>query len=260
MLAGVEPGGVPLADDTAVPRPRVRASSRRGRRGSRAAPARRGPRGRPRPAARAPRARARRAPAARSRAGSKTAFVSAMNGTSYGTVRIGKPSRSASSTSACRWLRPAEADAEGEAGEAVLGEPAHVLALGARELADAQAGRDQELAALEPRRRVRQLGDVHPADRVVEPGAARGDAELEAGQGGDVADGEQGFGGATCSVELDALAKTLLRLRGRQARGAAANRFGHARPVRTPRRGPAVHCFTSWARERIAAVSLQPGR
>ena len=90
---------------------------------------------------------------------------------------------------------------------------------GGAELADAQAGRDQELAALEPRRRVRQLGDVHPADLVVEPGAPRRDAELEAGQSSDVADGEQGFGGAT-SLELDALAKTLLRLRGtRQGRG-----------------------------------------
>ena len=40
-------------------------------------------------------------------------------------------------------LGPAEADAEGEAGQAVLGEAAHVFALGPRELADPEPRRDQ---------------------------------------------------------------------------------------------------------------------
>ena len=64
-------------------------------------------------------------------------------------------------------LGPAEADAEGQAREPVLGESAHVLALRPRELADAEPGRDQKLTALEPRRRVGQLRDVDPANRVV---------------------------------------------------------------------------------------------
>ena len=64
-------------------------------------------------------------------------------------------------------LGPAEADAEREARQAVLGEPAHVLALGPGELADPEPRRDQELAALEPRSRIGQLRDVDPANRVV---------------------------------------------------------------------------------------------
>ena len=57
-------------------------------------------------------------------------------------------------------LGPAEADTEGQACEPVLGEPAHILALRPGELADSQPRRDQELTALEPRRRIRQLGDM----------------------------------------------------------------------------------------------------
>jgi 4-aminobutyrate aminotransferase len=70
-------------------------------------------------------------------------------------------------------LGPAEADAEREARQAVLGEAADVLALGPGELAYPEPRRDQELAALEPGSRVGQLGDVHPADRVVGAGRRR---------------------------------------------------------------------------------------
>jgi hypothetical protein len=81
----------------------------------------------------------------------------------------------------CGRLGPPEADAEREPGEAVLGQPSRVLALRAGEIAETQSRGDQQLAAFEPRGRVGQLGDVHPADRIVEPGATGREAELEAG-------------------------------------------------------------------------------
>ena len=67
----------------------------------------------------------------------------------------------------CGRFRPAEADPEREARQPVLREPAHVLALRPGELADSETGRDQQLAALEPRRRIGQLRDMDPANRVV---------------------------------------------------------------------------------------------
>src|SRR5579884_2494861 len=73
----------------------------------------------------------------------------------------------------------AEAGAEAEAGDAVCGEAADVLPLRPRRLPDPEAGREEELAALEPRRRVRQLAQMEPADLVVEPGGAARDREPE---------------------------------------------------------------------------------
>src|SRR5581483_6440589 len=87
-----------------------------------------------------------------------------------------------------RHLREAEADAEAQAGDAVVSEPAHVRALAARRLTDAEAGRQQELAALEEACRVGELGAVQPGDLVVEAAGARRDAQLQVGQVGDVPD------------------------------------------------------------------------
>src|SRR5581483_10930536 len=87
-----------------------------------------------------------------------------------------------------RHLHEAEADAEAQAGDAVVSEPAHVRALAARRLTDAEAGRQQELAALEEACRVGELGAVQPGDLVVEAAGARRDAQLQVGQVGDVPD------------------------------------------------------------------------
>ena len=95
-----------------------------------------------------------------------------------------------------RRLGPAEADAEREPGEAVAREAAHVLAMRPRQLADAESRRDQQLASLEPRRRVGELGDVDPADRVVGAGRARSELQPEARQVRDVTDGQHRLGGA----------------------------------------------------------------
>ena len=86
-----------------------------------------------------------------------------MNGTSYGTSNSGKPCSSAASRSASGIVLVREAGAEPEPGQPVAGEPRDVLALrlGPFEL---QAGGQQQLAAGQPRRRVDELGDVHPAD------------------------------------------------------------------------------------------------
>jgi hypothetical protein len=72
----------------------------------------------------------------------------------------------------------------------VLGEPAHVGALRRRHLAHAEAGGEQELAALEELRRVGELGDVEPADLVAKPVGARGDGQPELGKLGDLLDGQ----------------------------------------------------------------------
>ena len=79
-----------------------------------------------------------------------------------------------------RHVGEAEPDPEAEPGKTVLGQAAHVGALGRRLVAHAQAGREQELAALEELRGVGQLRDVEPADLVGEPLGARRDRELEA--------------------------------------------------------------------------------
>ena len=60
-------------------------------------------------------------------------------------------------------------------------EPRDVLAL-LRVVAELQARREQQLAARQPRRRVRQLGDVDPAHGAVEPGLAGDDVGLQLAQ------------------------------------------------------------------------------
>ena len=71
-----------------------------------------------------------------------------------------------------------EPGAEAQAGQLVAGEPRDVLAL-AIGVGQLHPGGQQQLAAGEPRRRVLQLGDVHPADGMVQPGAPARGAELE---------------------------------------------------------------------------------
>ena len=83
-----------------------------------------------------------------------------------------------------------EPEPDPEPGEAVRREAADVRALRQPAAAEPEPRREQELAALEPVRRVGELGDVHPAHVVVEPGRSTRDGELEAGQGGDLADGQ----------------------------------------------------------------------
>jgi hypothetical protein len=92
-----------------------------------------------------------------------------------------------------RNLGEAEADAEAEAGEAVLGEAADVRALVGCRLADAEAGREQELSALEKACRVFKLGPMQPAHVSPQSSRARRDGQLEAGRGRDVVDGKHGL-------------------------------------------------------------------
>jgi hypothetical protein len=84
-----------------------------------------------------------------------------------------------------------EAGAEPDAREPVVGERGDevALALGGVER---QPGREQELAARQPRGRVAQLGDVHPADGRVEVRLAGEDLDVEVAQ--DFADGQHGRG------------------------------------------------------------------
>jgi hypothetical protein len=110
-----------------------------------------------------------------------------------------------------RHRRIAEAEAKPEPGEPVLGEAPDVLALRGGVLADAERGREQELAALEPGGRVRELGDVQPADVVREAVRAGRDLELEPGHGGDLTDGQHAGG-------LDILSKRPARTPGRTRR------------------------------------------
>ncbi len=104
-----------------------------------------------------------------------------MNGTSYGTVTSGKVQPLGLVGERLWGLGPPEADPERKAGEPVCGETANVFALRPRELADAEARRDQQLPALEPRRRVGQLRDVHPANHVRGPGRPGGELQPETG-------------------------------------------------------------------------------
>ncbi len=71
-----------------------------------------------------------------------------------------------------------EADAEAEAGEVVLDEPAHVGALSVL-VQQRHARAEQQFAAGEPRRRIDELRDVHPADRGSGPALAGRQLELE---------------------------------------------------------------------------------
>ena len=89
-----------------------------------------------------------------------------------------------------RHLGEAESEPEPEAGEPVLREPPQVRALGRRELADPEAGCEQELAALEELRRVVELRHVEPCHRVVEAVRARGHRQAEPLELDDVADGQ----------------------------------------------------------------------
>ena len=85
-----------------------------------------------------------------------------MNGSSYGTSNSGKSRLRAAFDERGRQLLVGEARAEAQARDLVLDQALDqlVLGLGAVEL---DAGGEQQLAALQPRRGVDQLGDVHPA-------------------------------------------------------------------------------------------------
>ena len=149
-----------------------------------------------------------------------------------------------------RRVGPAEADPECKAGDSVSRQAADVLALGSRELADPEPGRDQQLTALEPRRRIRQLRDVDPADRVRGAARARRKLQTEAGQRCDVSDGEHRVLGLawTCGPRR-------YSLRTGQKQGSAT---GRELEFTTPCRSralcarPSVYCARARQRERIA--------
>src|SRR5207244_373977 len=147
-----------------------------------------------------------------------------------------------------RHLREAEAESEEEPGEPVALEPAHVRALGRRHVADAEPGREQQLATLEPRRGIRQLGDVEPAHLVRETLRAAHDRKPEIGHRRYVADGQHG-------ARLDALAKeaTTIAARSASPRMSSSTRCPIARTaVRLP-----VHCAGAATGRIIAPVSLR---
>ena len=103
-----------------------------------------------------------------------------------------------------RHVGEAEAHAEAEPGEPVLGKPLDVGALRRRHLAHPEPGREEELAAFEELGRVGELGDVQPADLVPEPFRARGDGQAELGELRDLLNRQH----AVC---FDARAKTVRR-------------------------------------------------
>jgi hypothetical protein len=74
-----------------------------------------------------------------------------------------------------------EAGPQSEAGQAVAGEPADVLALDLFAL-ELEAGRQQQLAAGQPRRGVDDLGDVHPPDGAVDARLSRQQPDVEVAQ------------------------------------------------------------------------------
>src|SRR4051794_10001415 len=80
-----------------------------------------------------------------------------------------------------------EPGADPHAGEPVVGERRDELALALRAV-QREPGRQQELTARQPRRRVRQLGDVHPAHGDVEVRLAGEDLDVEVSE--HFADGE----------------------------------------------------------------------
>ena len=84
----------------------------------------------------------------------------------------------------------AEPEAEPEPGQTGIGETAHVGPLLAGGRTDPGAGREQELAALQPRRRVLELADVDPPDRPVLVRLAGDGPQGEARNAEDVANGE----------------------------------------------------------------------
>ena len=87
-------------------------------------------------------------------------------------------------------LRKAEADAEAQPCDAVLGEPPYVLALLRLLLPYPEPGRQEELATLEELGRVGQLRHVQPAHLVAETLVSGRDAQAEPGERGDLPDGQ----------------------------------------------------------------------
>jgi hypothetical protein len=83
-----------------------------------------------------------------------------------------------------------EAEPESEAREPGVRQPLDVRALLRGRGADAGAGREEDLAALEPRSRVLELGAVDPPDGAVGCGLAGDEPEREAGDREDVGDGQ----------------------------------------------------------------------
>ncbi len=81
-----------------------------------------------------------------------------------------------------RDLVMAEAESESEPPHAGGEQPANVRAVGRGGLPDPHAGRQQQLAAGQPRGRIGQLGRVHPPNRMIEPSLARRDGQAEAGE------------------------------------------------------------------------------
>ena len=118
--------------------------------------------------------------------------VIAMNGSSYGTSNTGNPSPSASSHERRGQRVVVEAGAEPEAGQVMAGQEPRELAL-APVGVELDAGGQQQLAARQPGRRVRQLRDVDPADGRVRAILAR--RELEPHLGHEPSNGEHGISG-----------------------------------------------------------------
>jgi hypothetical protein len=87
-----------------------------------------------------------------------------------------------------RNLGVVEAGPEAEAGDSRFGEQTDELPLPVRRV-EPDPGGQQELAALQPRRRVEQLGDVDPADLALRRAVAPG-GDLEAELGGEALDGQ----------------------------------------------------------------------
>ena len=90
-----------------------------------------------------------------------------------------------------RRLGKAEAEPEAEARQAMLREATEVGPLRRGELPDPEAGREQELPALEELGGIFELRDVQPADVVVQTVRPGDDLEPETRHDCDVADGQQ---------------------------------------------------------------------
>jgi len=83
-----------------------------------------------------------------------------------------------------------EAQAESEAGQSLLGQALEVGALLARRRPDPGARREEDLAALQPRGRVLELGAVDPADGAVHARLAGDQTKGEPRDGEDLSDGQ----------------------------------------------------------------------
>ncbi len=90
-----------------------------------------------------------------------------------------------------RDLVVAEPQPEPEAGEPRVDQPLEVGALLRGRGADGRPGREQDLAALQPRRRILELGAVDPPDGPADARLAGDEPEREPGDVQDVADGER---------------------------------------------------------------------